>query len=78
MLERFGVADFATIDAGWQTLLGDDPELAREYRVLLDAQRASLRGAPTETSGQGALDGPAMSEPTWRSAATGRPSRPPR
>jgi hypothetical protein len=71
VLERFGVVDFATIDAGWQALLRDDPELAREYRALLDAQRASTRRAPTETSASSAGGSGAV-----RSAATAAPSCP--
>jgi hypothetical protein len=57
-LKKLGVQDFATTDAGWQVILRGDPELERDYRSLLDAQRAKLRAAKRSSSAPGGA-GPA-------------------
>ncbi len=45
VLAKLGMNDFATTDAGWQVILRGDPELERDYRRLLEAQRAKIRAA---------------------------------
>jgi hypothetical protein len=42
-LEQLGMTDFAATDAGWQTVLRDNPDLQRDYQRLLALQRAKLR-----------------------------------
>lgn len=60
VLEQLGQHDFATTDAGWQAVLRDDAELARDYRRLLDVQRARVRA--TAAKGPTAK-GPAVTAP---------------
>jgi hypothetical protein len=43
VLAERGITDFANTDAGWQAVLANDKELERDYRRLLDAQRAKLK-----------------------------------
>ncbi len=45
VLQQLAVQDFATTDAGWQAVLRDDPDLARDYQRLLGVQRAKIRAA---------------------------------
>jgi hypothetical protein len=45
VLEQLGQHDFATTDAGWQAVLRDNEELARDYRRLLDVARVKIRAS---------------------------------
>jgi hypothetical protein len=45
VLARLAVQDFAVTDAGWKEILAANPDLERDYRRLLDKQRARLRGS---------------------------------
>jgi hypothetical protein len=64
VLDKLGLPDFAATDASWQVILQGDPALARDYRRLLDAQRAKVRSASVKLGGTAlALDvprGPAL------------------
>jgi hypothetical protein len=43
VLAELGITDFANTDAGWQAVLANDKELERDYRRLLESQRAKLK-----------------------------------
>ncbi len=71
ILAELQIADFATTDAGWQARLRDDPELARDYRTLLQAQRAKLRAVAATLVTMGRTPDPAGEVPS------SMPQRPP-
>lgn len=54
VLAKAGLTDFATTDAGWKEILQANPDLERDYRRLLDRQRARLRGAAKRPAGPSA------------------------
>jgi hypothetical protein len=49
VLAELGITDFANTDAGWQAVLANDKELERDYRRLLEAQRAKLKSGARAT-----------------------------